>query len=253
MSMLQEKLTTYHIKTPQFEGPLDLLLTLIEKRKLFINDISLAEVSHDYIETIKRLETFPTEDATSFLLIASTLVLLKSKSLLPKLPLTTEEEGDIEDLQHRLLEYQRMKQLSAHVEALYLKKPLYEQQNTSYKKTVLFSPDKNTTIAVLSVAIENILEHLPKEATLPSAQVKKIIRLEDVMQRLSERIARTLKMSFRDFSRSESENKKAEVIVSFIAMLELVKTGVITVTQNNLYDDIEMQAQNLGVPHYDNL
>ena len=95
----------YQVKTHIFEGPLDTLLSLIEKRKLFINDISLSKVADDYIAYIKSLENFPIADSAHFILIASTLVLIKSKSLLPNLTLSEEEEHSIEDLEARLREY----------------------------------------------------------------------------------------------------------------------------------------------------
>src|SRR3989344_1126361 len=106
----------YHIKTEAFQGPLDLLLQLIEKRKLHINDISLAHITDDYLAHIAGLETFPLKEAAHFILVASTLVLIKSRSLLPSLSLTDEEEGDIKDLERRLKEYKRIKELSLHIE-----------------------------------------------------------------------------------------------------------------------------------------
>src|SRR3989344_7208861 len=87
---------SYRVKTEQFEGPLDLLLSLIEKRKLFINDFALSKVADDYIAHIRSFETYPMNDVANFLLVASTLVLIKSKALLPDLNLTTEEESDID-------------------------------------------------------------------------------------------------------------------------------------------------------------
>src|SRR3989338_7017919 len=105
----------YYVKTHIFEGPLDTLLSLVEKRKLFISDISLAQVADDYIAYIKSLEDFPIADSAHFILIASTLVLIKSKSLLPTLTLSEEEEHNIEDLEKRLAEYQKYKELSRHL------------------------------------------------------------------------------------------------------------------------------------------
>src|SRR3989344_7599778 len=105
----------YLVKTHIFEGPLDTLLSLIEKRKLFINDISLAKVADDYIAYVKSLSDFPIADSAHFILIASTLVLIKSKSLLPQLTLTEDEQHSIEDLEARLSEYQKYKALAVHL------------------------------------------------------------------------------------------------------------------------------------------
>ena len=95
----------YKIKLDGFEGPFDLLLDLIEKRKLHINDISLSKVTDDYISHVKSIQHFPIALSANFILIASTLLLIKSKSLLPALQLTEEEQMSIEDLENRLIGY----------------------------------------------------------------------------------------------------------------------------------------------------
>jgi segregation and condensation protein A len=94
------------VKTEAFEGPLDLLLHLIEKRKLLINEVSLIKITDDYIEYIQSHDNISLKNNAHFILVASTLVLIKSKSLLPTLELTREEEQDIEDLEARI--YQRL-------------------------------------------------------------------------------------------------------------------------------------------------
>ena len=92
----------FHIQTEHFQGPLDLLLSLIEKRKLFINDFALSRVTDDFIQHVKGFTSYPIDDVANFLLVASTLVLIKSTSLLPDLSLSKEEEQDIDDLKYRL-------------------------------------------------------------------------------------------------------------------------------------------------------
>jgi segregation and condensation protein A len=87
----------FKIKTQVFEGPLDLLLTLVEKKKLFINDIALSQVTDDFIAHIQNFDKLPMGDSAHFILIASTLLLIKSKSLLPALTLTEEEEEGIRE------------------------------------------------------------------------------------------------------------------------------------------------------------
>jgi segregation and condensation protein A len=231
----------YQIKTPVFEGPLDTLLSLVEKRKLFINDISLSQVADDFISYVKNLHDFPLGQAADFILIASTLVLIKSKSLLPDLSLTEEEEASIDDLEARLREYQKYKTLSTHlrerfgIHISYLRLPPRE-------KKIVFTPDRNTTVAGIFQTIKMVLNNLPLVEVAPKAVVQKIISLEEMITRLSERISRNLKMSFKDFSGAGKENK-VTVIVSFLAMLELVKQGIIQVKQENYFQDIEMETQ----------
>lgn len=245
----------YRIKTEVFEGPLDTLLSLIEKRKLFINDISLAQVADDYIAYVKGLENFPIADSAHFILIASTLVLIKSKSLLPNLTLSEEEQQDIEDLEKRLSEYQKYKALSTHlkekfgINISYLKLPFKE-------KKIVFSPDKNMTTAYLFETIGQVISNMPKKELVPKAIVQKVISLEEMIENLTERITSSFKMNFSDFSGMKKGNpikvkeEKINVIVSFLAMLELVKQGIIQVRQDRDFHDIEMETYNIGVPRY---
>src|SRR3989344_4410007 len=102
---MDEKSPEFKIHIEGFEGPLELLLSLIEKRKLPINDVSLASVTDEYILHIQQQKEFPLSETSHFILIASTLLLIKSKSLLPTLELTEEEAGDIENLERRLKLY----------------------------------------------------------------------------------------------------------------------------------------------------
>lgn len=238
----------YLVKTHIFEGPLETLLSLIEKRKLFINDISLAQVADDYIAHVKALGDFPIADSSHFILIASTLVLIKSKSLLPDLTLTPEEEENIHDLEDRLKQYQKYKALSVHlrerfgINVEYLRLP-------SKEKKVLFTPDKNTSIERIFETVKQIIDNLPKKELVPKAIVQKVISLEEMMDDLSQRITKSFKMSFKDFS-GHGKVEKVNVIVSFLAMLELVKQGIINVRQDADFQDIEMETQTVGVPKY---
>src|ERR1035437_5139128 len=94
--------SVFQIKMAGFEGPFGLLLNLIEKRKLFINDVSLSVVTEDYLSYMNKLGGLPPMEVSSFILVASTLLLIKSKSLLPNLDLTIEEEGDIRSEERRV-------------------------------------------------------------------------------------------------------------------------------------------------------
>ena len=99
----------FKIKTETFEGPLDLLLSFIEKRKLLINEISLAKITDDYLGHIQSISDHSIGDRAEFIVTASTLLLIKSRSLLPNLSLSDEEEQNISDLEDRLKLYQKIK------------------------------------------------------------------------------------------------------------------------------------------------
>jgi len=253
--------SSYNVKTHIFEGPLDTLLSLIEKRKLFINDISLAQVADDYIAYIKNLGNFPIADSAHFILIASTLVLIKSKSLLPTLSLTEEEQGSIDDLEDRLKQCQKYKELSRHLKERFGIKVEYLRQ-PSKSRIIVFTPDQNTSIARIHETIQLVIQNIPKKEFVPKAIVSKIISLEEMMDNLAVRIQNSMKMSFRDFSRLPAPGRsnggqakmgqveKVNVIVSFLAMLELVKQGVINVRQDRDFHDIEIETNKVGVPTF---
>jgi len=238
----------FQIKTEIFEGPLDLLLQLIEKRKLFINDLSLAKVTDDYIDHIKAAENFPMSDAAQFILIASTLLLLKSKSLLPTISLTEEEEESIEDLERRLKSYRYFQRLSHGVLEIFGRNVIYSRTYTKITDP-LFSPQKGFTISSAHESIYSVLDHLPRKRKYMEVSVKRIVSLENTIQSLTERMQKTLKMSFREFAQHDKA-EKIDVIIGFLAMLELVKQEIIYVNQSQHFDEIHMESKAPTLPQY---
>ncbi len=251
----------FTIKTEVFEGPLDLLLSLIEKRKLFISDISLARVADDYISYVKNIGQFPIGMTANFILIASTLLLIKSKSLLPNLSLTEEEQGSIEDLEQRLTIYKRVQDVSKHIAEKFGTEIIFSKIPNK-RVTPVFSPDEDMTTLAMLESMKRVMESLPKKEVLSKTVVKKIMSLEEMIDKLTDRVQLSLKMNFSDFAgthggtkssgarHSATREERVLIIVSFLAMLELVKQGIIEVNQNTFSDDIAMETQTLGVPHY---
>ncbi len=238
----------YHIKTEQFEGPLELLLDLVEKRKLFINEISLARVADDYISHLKQFEKLPVDFVSNFLIVASTLILIKSKSLLPTLSLTTEETQDIHELENRLKEYQRIRELSVYVKNMFGKNIAFPKGQHRIREAV-FAPSEEIIPLTILAALREVILRFPKKISLPKVVVKKVISLEKMMEYLTERITRNLKMGFREFA-GVGKEEKMNVVVSFLAMLELVKQGIIAVTQESHGADIQMETGVLDTPKY---
>lgn len=240
--------TGYQVKLESFEGPLELLLDLIEKRKLFINEISLAAIADDYIAQLKNFEKFPVDFVSNFLVVAATLVLIKSKSLLPTLSLTPEETQDIKELEDRLKEYQRIRELSLHVKELFGKEIIFPKGQTK-NALVVFAPNSEMSVDNIWGAMRDVIARFPKKSVLPKVAVKKVVSLEEVMDSLTKRITNNLKMSFREFS-GAGKAEKVDVIVSFLAMLELVKQGMIAVSQSAHGEDIIMETGVVDTPHY---
>ncbi len=241
-------MSAFTVKTTSFEGPLDLLLDLIEKRKLFINDVSLAKVTDDFIAHVKQFDTLPIGESAHFILIASTLLLIKSKSLLPSLNLTEEEKGDIQDLETRLKIYKRIKEASIGVNKIFGEEVIFPQSQAVPTNPV-FAPDPEFTLNKARMCLADLINRLPKKETLPKHIVQKVISLEEMIGTLTNRITKHLKMSFKDFAGEHKENK-VNFIVSFLAMLELVKQGIVHVSQESTFGDINMETKDVGIPKY---
>ena len=236
----------FSVAIPVFNGPLDLLLDLIEKRKLFVNDVSLSQVTDDFVKYIETHEEFPISESAEFILVASTLMLIKSRSLLPSLPLTEEETASIEDLEDRLKLYQKVKELTVELKKLYGQKIIFEKE-PKRSEIIVFSPDSKTDVENLSNILMHLLNTLPKKEALPKTTIKKIITLEQMIEKLSERIAKGMRMKF---SEVYSKEEKVNTIVGFLAVLELVKRGVLRVNQEVKHGEIEMETDKIGVPNF---
>lgn len=240
---------TYAIKTDIFEGPLELLLQLIEKRKLFVNDVSLAEVADDFIEYVEKNDDFPIDQASYFILVASALLLIKSKSLLPNLALTDEEQSNIDELENRLILYKRYRELSQKIGNIMGKKVCIAPiKRTRFVLQSVFTPGEDISVSNISQSIRNVISRIPTLDDIPQATVQKMVRLEDTIEALIERVKTNLKTSFSDFTGGTKEKKT--IIVSFLAMLELVKRGIIHVQQTTHFNDIEMETNAIGIPRY---
>ncbi len=122
--------SAFSIKTETFEGPMELLIELVEKRKLLINDISLAAVTDEYMQTVSSMQELSLPNTSQFITLAATLLLIKSKSLLPILDLTSEEEASIDDLEERLKRYQLYRDASLDLQSRFGKQVMYEREFT---------------------------------------------------------------------------------------------------------------------------
>ncbi len=240
-------MTPFTIKQEKFEGPLDLLLTLIERRQFHINDVALAKVTDDFLEYAKGFPDFPIAESAQFAFIASTLLLIKSKALLPALTLTSEEEASVEELELRLKQYQRFKDLSRHLRSAYGVTPLFPPREREVAPT--FAPPKELSVPILVSAIRSVLSALPKLEKLSKITVRKVLSLEEMVDNLTDRIKKTLRMNFTEFSRMHKD-ERVNVIVGFLAMLELVKRGIIAVVQDEAFGEITMETEEVETPRY---
>jgi segregation and condensation protein A len=242
-----ESVTAFAIKTETFEGPMELLIELVEKRKLLINDISLATVTDEYMQTVSAMQELSLPNTAQFVSLAATLLLIKSKSLLPVLDLTEEETASIENLEERLKKYQVYRDISLQLQARFGKTTSYTPEFTPPNEPV-FMPDTHCSISALQDAMQEVLTALPKVEVKPVAKLKPTVSLENMMDKLRKRIETQVLTKFSDIRAREPEHKN--VIVGFLAILEIFKQGNIIITQANRFEDIHMELDKQGIPKY---
>ena len=228
-------------KLQVFEGPLDLLLYLIEKNKVNIYDIPIVEITAQYMEYVNQMKKDNLDTLSEFLVMAATLLDIKSKMLLPK---KEEEEQEQEDpraeLVQQLLEYKMYKCMANE-----LKDRQLDAGKVWYKKKDI--PDE-----VLAYEEPVNLEELVGDIRLSDLnrifqsimkrQEEKIeVSLEEKMEYLTDYAASHKHFSFRGMLTASSS--KVEVIVTFLAILELMKTGKLTIVQEHIFDDIRIESR----------
>lgn len=237
----------FEIKTDTYEGPFEVLLDLIESRKLLVNELALANITEDFIQHVRAQESFPVEETAHFIHIAATLLLIKSKSLIPDLALTEEESEDVEDLKRRLAAYEKVREASRELASIYGRRVMVSAGDRIPE--VVFSPSRDLTRDSLAEAMARILKAREAVEELPEARVKPLVTIEEMMDRLAKRVQSAMQLSFKEFSGDVKE--KVEVIVSFLALLELMKQGTVEAEQHNEHGDIHIShAASSRVPRY---
>lgn len=237
-------------KLDAFEGPLDLLLLLIEKNKVDIYDIPIATITDQYMEYVKELPEEDMDTLSDFLVMASTLLDIKSRMLLPKEKENGEEIDPRQELVDRLIEYREYKMMSEELKAKYDDAGNRFYKNPTIPKEVLayrVKPDidellQNVTLEKLSSIFEEVLSR-HEESFDPQRKDFGTIKTDPV--RISDKLTRMLHygkrhkhFSFRDLL--EQQKTKADVVVLFLACLELIRVGQITCEQNEIFGDIEL-------------
>lgn len=235
----------YQITTDLYQGPLDLLLSLIEKAELDITVLSLAQVTDQFLKAIRNMEEERPEDLSAFLVIASRLIQIKSAALLPKTNCTVTDldEDTGEALARQLITYRRFKQLTDLFE---------ERENQELRSYIrLNAPDVGLEPALDLSGLTG--EKLQKIASRVFAIKKEKKPLNTVMKGprltirekitlLVERVLQKKQVSFSSLLRTDS---KVEAVVTFLAMLELIKQNAVTVSQSGTFSDIEIKETDL--------
>lgn len=235
----------FTIQQNAFDGPLELLVSLIQKKKVHVTDINLSGIADEYIDYVQSHQTSIAHNV-EFLEIASTLLLIKSKVLLPNLILTEEETQSIEELENRVALYSLVQK---HAEGLRSnKKKIYRGGAFVWNEVSVFAPSKSLSLEALQASVLACIETLPKPREAVKAAMVPVIRLEDMMNTLIKRVQSAISLSFRDFSGQFTEKKN--IIVSFLSVLELVKQHEISVEQEEKYADITCEIEQVNLPSY---
>lgn len=236
-------------KIPEFEGPLDLLLHLIEKNKFNIFDIPILEITEQYLDYVNQMQEENLDIMSEFLVMAATLIRIKAKMLLPKEP---EEEVLEEDpraeLVRRLLEYKMYKYASYELKDMEIDAGRVYYKNASIPKEVLEYKEDidpadvigDTTLAKLSDIFNQVMRRTVDRVDPIRSKFGTIereeIRIEDKMEEIRSSMRGLKGINFRTLL--ETQATKLNVIVTFMAILELMKIGDIVIRQESLFGDI---------------
>lgn len=226
----------FEIRHEKFEGPLDLLLELIQKEKLSISEISLSRVAEEYVEHVRSLDRIDPEQLAEFLVVASQLMLIKSRSLLPNLPFSEEEEQSAEELEKRLAGYQKFRERAALLKKLEAaRKPIFIRDAYLAFAPVFFPPPQ-LALGDLAAAFRTFLAALPKIEKLVEEKIKRIVSLEERMAQIRSFVQSAVERAFSEIVKGSAE--KIDIIVSFLAILELTKQKLVDVRQESVFTDI---------------
>lgn len=224
----------YHVKLEQFQGPFSLLVQLIDEKKLSINEISLGQVTEQFMEHMKLVEETHPEELADFLVVASKLLLIKSRTLLPVLE-DAEDEGNLED---QLKLYQAFVNASQVIEARLSERRMLFARTLPKLSEVkpVFTPDASLTLAVLGQTMLDVLSALKPILTLPERLIERAVSIQEKLAHIRDVMSKRLEVRFSQVLSGSAS--RVEVVVSFLAVLELLKARAIHVSQPRAFHDI---------------
>ena len=235
--MIDSTPPAYKVKLPDFEGPLDLLLHLIQREEMDITTVSLASVTRQYLEYLAYLESIDAEALADFLVVAAKLILIKSQALLPRPPELIGEDDDVgDDLIQQLITYKQFKEVAGELGQL-------QTENRQTFLRVVAPPKVETKVDLSGVSVDDLLKMVRQalEIEKPALAVGTVVKpftltIRDQINMLQERMRSEPRLSFKRILRQA--RSRIEIIVTFLAMLELLKRRVVRVEQDTLFGDI---------------
>lgn len=244
MAILALETQKYAIKIDNFEGPLDLLCHLIDKNKMNIYDINLSEITDQYIEFLKEQEKLNLEIASEFVVMASTLLFLKSKNLLPK---QEEEEEEIteEELIRRIIEYKKFKEISKVLREKYI---IFSNRYYGFEEKIDLPKkklEKKYDESIIPEIYENLVEKNNKKINQNAKNIEKIAITDNytVASKVREMFRVLIKQKRFVFNKlfSIKKHNKQEVVTAFSGLLELSRRSKVETIQEELFGDITVE------------
>lgn len=228
----------YAVSTEKFQGPLEVLLQMIEERKLAITEISLAEVTQHFLEYIKSLQNIDPGILVDFLSVASKLLIIKSRSLLPSLDEELDEQEEASDLAYQLIQYKKFKEVCKYLRSIEAKGACSFARQDNSENFVHFYPDPSVDQSRLRACLIKLAKSLEDIISLPKQIVKEVVsiaeKIRDIQNALTQRVELKLSEALKNKDRTET-------VVTFLALLELVKQRILTVEQEALFSDISIK------------
>jgi len=225
----------FEISHEKFSGPLDLLLQLIEEQELDITEVSLAEVAESYLKLINE-KPVPPEELADFLVIATRLLYIKSRAILPEVVMEEEEGGD---LAAQLKMYREFVEASKYLDELVKKKTVSFARNKPIIKRAEFAPPTKLKVGAIEQTLQALIKRLEPFLSLQRASVERIISVQERIRNIHDAVLNRAKLSFSQITGSKAS--KVELITSFLAILELVKQRIVSVSQQNMFEDINIK------------
>lgn len=232
----QAKYALRPVDVPGFSGPLDLLLLLIEEGKLDVNTIALAMVTEQYLARVRTAGALPPEHLAEFLVVAATLLLIKSRKLFPDFSLTEEEEERIASLEEQLREYRRFRTAAKQLLQQWPLGPRTFPRESFLGMQATFYPPSNVGVEFLAQQISGVVQRLPKLELLTKEILRRVVSIEERIKDIQRRVQEEAQTTFQALA--DTTGSKGELIVSFLALLELVKRRLISVRQRRAFHDI---------------
>ncbi len=244
MAILTLETKKYAIKIDNFEGPLDLLCHLIDKNKMSIYDINLSEITDQYVAFLKEQESLNLEIASEFLVMASTLLFLKSKNLLPNQE-QEEEELTEEELIRRIVEYKKFKDISKVFKENYLDFSRRYFKTQEEVELPIQKLEKNYENTLIPEVYKNLVERNSVKLNQNAKNIEKIVITDNytVASKVKEMFKVLVKQKRFVFNKlfSIKKHNKQEVVTAFSGLLELSRRNKVETSQERLFGDITVE------------